>query len=200
MLAGSDGATTHTITVTSRGSRLIGAAKSIEVARDQVAELLLDGFFPHCALDEKPTRRRISGFQEIGLPFEADTAITRHLAGFLASQGSDGQPSRPTHVLFNGGVFKAAGLKERLLEVLSAWFRPVKRAAKQPSDAPLRLSGTHDLDHAVARGAAVYGYAKHRGGLRIRGGTARSYYVGIETSGLAIPGARAHCGHCVWCR
>ena len=27
------------------------------------------------------------------------------------------------------------------------------------------------------------------GGVRIRGGTARSYYVGIETSGLAIPGA-----------
>ncbi len=72
---------------------------------------------------------------------------------------------------------------------MSAWFRPAKRGAKQPSDSPVRLSGTHDLDHAVARGAAVYGWAKHRGGMRIRGGTARSYYVGIETSGLAIPGA-----------
>ena len=54
---------------------------------------------------------------------------------------------------------------------------------------PCRLAGTHDLDHAVARGAAVYGWSKQRGGVRIRGGTARSYYVGIETSGLAIPGA-----------
>jgi hypothetical protein len=51
------------------------------------------------------------------------------------------------------------------------------------------LEGRHDLDHAVARGAAYYGWAKHRGGLRIRGGTARAYYVGIETAGLAVPGA-----------
>jgi hypothetical protein len=41
----------------------------------------------------------------------------------------------------------------------------------------------------VARGAAVYGWSKARGGVRIRGGTARSYYVGIESSGLAVPGA-----------
>ena len=45
------------------------------------------------------------------------------------------------------------------------------------------------LDHAVARGAAHYGWSKYHGGIRIRGGTARAYYVGIETAGLAIPGA-----------
>jgi hypothetical protein len=38
-------------------------------------------------------------------------------------------------------------------------------------------------------GAAYYGWSKRRGGVRIRGGTARSYYIGIETAGLAIPGA-----------
>jgi hypothetical protein len=91
--------------------------------------------------------------------------------------------------LFNGGVFKATGLQERLLEVLADWFGGGKRAAKQTAIAPQRLAGSHDLDHAVARGAAVYGFAKHRGGVRIRGGTARSYYVGIETAGLAVPGA-----------
>ena len=88
---------------------------------------------------------------------------------------------RPTHVLFNGGVFKADVLRGRLLEVLGQWFGG--------ESAPQLLEGEHDLDHAVARGAAYYGWTKHGGGVRIRGGTARAYYVGIETAGLAVPGA-----------
>jgi hypothetical protein len=84
-------------------------------------------------------------------------------------------------VLCNGGVFKAELLQQRLLRVLANWAG---------QDAPPRmLEGEHDLDHAVARGAAYYGWTKHHGGVRIRGGVARSYYVGIETAGLAIPGA-----------
>ena len=92
---------------------------------------------------------------------------------------------RPTHVLFNGGVFKADVLRQRLLEVLGEWFSGDAAGAGPPQ----MLEGRHDLDHAVARGAAYYGWAKNRGGLRIRGGTARAYYVGIETAGLAVPGA-----------
>ena len=84
-------------------------------------------------------------------------------------------------MLFNGGVFKAEALRSRLLDVLGDWF------AKP--EAPKLLEGEHDLDHAAARGAAYYGWIKQRGGVRIRGGTARSYYVGIETAGLAVPGA-----------
>ena len=83
-------------------------------------------------------------------------------------------------MLFNGGVFKADAFRTRLIDVLSDWGR---------DSPPKTLAGEHDLDHAVARGAAYYGWAKQHGGVRIRGGTARSYYVGIETSGLAIPGA-----------
>jgi hypothetical protein len=144
--------------------------------------LLLDGFFPACSISDKPARRRVSGFREIGLPFEGDTGVTRHLAGFLAAQGDPQTgPVRPTHVLLNGGVFKADRLRERLFEVLAAWFPGQK--------APQQLAGNHDLDLAVARGAAYYGAAKQGRGLRIRGGAARSYYVGIETAGLAIPGA-----------
>ena len=51
------------------------------------------------------------------------------------------------------------------------------------------LAPQADLDCAVARGAAYYAAAKSSGGVRIRGGTARSYYVGIESAGLAVPGA-----------
>lgn len=172
----------HSIAVLGRGSRLIGGTVSIEVERGDVAQLLVDGFFPRVAVTDRPARRGISGFREIGLPFESDTAVTRHLAAFLQAQGSDpGAPARPTHVLFNGGVFKAEMLRERLLEVLASWF------PKDPPPQP--LVGAPDLDHAVAKGAAYYGWAKHRGGMRIRGGTARAYYVGIETAGLAVPGA-----------
>ena len=129
----------------------------------------------------------MSGFQEIGLPFESDTAITRHLAAFLSAHGDDrGHAIRPTHVLFNGGVFKADLFRKRLLDVLAGWASDEQGAGDAP---PKTLAGEHDLDHAVARGAAYYGWAKEHGGVRIRGGTARSYYVGIETSGLAIPGA-----------
>jgi hypothetical protein len=93
---------------------------------------------------------------------------------------SNDETAYPTHVLFNGGVFKAAVLRDRLLDVLDGW------AGKKKTQL---LEGEHDLDHAVARGAAFYGWSKTHGGVRIRGGVARSYYVGIETAGLAIPGA-----------
>jgi hypothetical protein len=170
----------HPVSVLGRGSKLIGGTVTVDVERKAAAELLLEGFFPRVALGDKPARRRQSGFQEIGLPFESDTAVTRHLAAFLSAHGDGNTAVQPTHVLFNGGVFKAAPFRQRLMDVLSDWA----------PDAPAQvLTGEQDLDHAVARGAAYYGWAKLHGGVRIRGGTARSYYVGIETAGLAIPGA-----------
>jgi molecular chaperone DnaK (HSP70) len=169
----------HPVTVLGRGTRLIGGAISVDLDRKTAAGLLLDGFFPPCAPGERPARRRASGFRELGLPFEADVAITRHLAEFLALHGDGGAPVRPTHVLFNGGVFKAPALRERVLEVLGAWF---------PAAPPVPLAGTHDLEHAVARGAAYYAQVKQGRGVRIRGGTGRAYYVGIETAGPAVPG------------
>jgi hypothetical protein len=150
------------------------------VPRAKAVELLADGFFPKVALTDRPKRRAMSGFREIGLPFEQDSAMTRHLAAFLSAQGDNGTAARPTHVLLNGGVFRAATLEKRLFDVLADWF---------PDAVPQRLCPTFELDHAVARGAAFYGLSKTSGGIRIRGGTARAYYVGIETSGLAIPGA-----------
>jgi hypothetical protein len=177
----------HPVAVLGRGSKLIGGTVSVDLDREAVKDLLVNGFFPAVGLDERPERRRVSGFREIGLPFEADTAVTRHLAAFLAvnapgdGEGAGGKPVRPTHLLFNGGVFKSAAFRERLSEVLGGWFKK--------AGAPQVLEGNHDLDYAVARGAAYYGAAKRGRGVRIRGGAARSYYVGVETAGLAIPGA-----------
>ena len=183
-----EGPEKHSVAVLGRGRKLIGGTVSVEVDRRIVSDLCwrvssLDAKYP-----TGPVQKHVSGFREIGLPFQSDTAVTRHLAAFLEVQGRDeGNPVRPTHVLFNGGVFKADVLRKRLLDVLGDWF-----AAPNP---PKLLEGEHDLDHAAARGAAYYGWTKHRGGVRIRGGTARSYYVGIETAGLAVPGARGRSGH-----
>jgi molecular chaperone DnaK (HSP70) len=170
----------HPVSVLGRGSKLIGGTVTVDIERHQAAELLVEGFFPACGPTDRPAKRRMSGFQEIGLPFESDTSVTRHLAAFLAANGDGGKPIRPTHVLFNGGVFKADLFRNRLMEVLCSWSEGTP---------PKVLEGEHDLDHAVARGAAYYGWAKSHGGVRIRGGVPRSYYVGIETAGLAIPGA-----------
>jgi molecular chaperone DnaK (HSP70) len=168
----------QTITVLSRGSRLLGGAKSLTLTRDEVAATLVEGFFPTCAVDAKPSKQRRSGFQELGLPFESDTAITRHIAAFLQSNPQNTQPAA---ILFNGGVFKSTTLRERLKATLADW--------NTTGTTPRELHSTADLDHAVARGAAMYAWAKQHGGVRIRGGAPRSYYVGIETAGLAIPGA-----------
>jgi hypothetical protein len=166
----------QTISVPGRSSRLIGGLVSVSVERSAATDLLLNGFFPDSQLSDRPEKSR-AGFREIGLPYEADTGITRHLASFL-QQSLAGSPL--THVLFNGGVFKASALRSRLLQQLQNWF---------PDNPPKPVEGPEDLDYSVARGACFYGWSKVRGGVRIRGGTARSYYVGIETAGLAIPGA-----------
>lgn len=174
---------TETISVLGRGSRLIGGTISTELERGEAAELLLSGFFPACGVHEKPARAVSSGFQDLGLPYESDPAITRHVAAFLAGQkppDSGQKAAIPTHLLFNGGVFRAPILRDRVREVITSWAE---------GKSPDVLGGPEDLDHAVALGAAYYGWSKLRGGIRIRGGTARSYYIGIETAGLAIPGA-----------
>jgi hypothetical protein len=175
------GPRTHPVTVLGRGRRLVGGTVSVDLQREAVQTLLLDGFFPVCTADDRPERRRVSGFRELGLPYESDVAVSRHLAHFLSLHGKDAQPARVTHVLFNGGVFKATLFRDRLMDILVQWHGKKAR--------PQVLDGAADLDYAVARGAAYYGFAKAGQGIRIRGGTARSYYVGIETAGLAIPGA-----------
>ena len=118
-----DGPKKHPVTILGRGSKLIGKTVSVEVDRKAASALLLDGFFPASALTDKPAQKRASGFQEIGLPFESDTAITRHMAAFLSAHGDPKTgPVRPTHLLFNGGVFKADMLRERLVDEIGSWF------------------------------------------------------------------------------
>ncbi|TWU04836.1 Hsp70 family protein [Stieleria varia] len=180
-LLSSDGADEQTISVLGRGSSLIGGTVSTKLTQAETRQLVVEGFFPHCDASTRPENNSTSGFQDIGLPYESDPAITKHVAAFLSNQsvGDSEHPVRPTHLLFNGGVFQSETLRNRMAETIQSW-------CEAP---PTVLGGPEDLDTAVAVGAAFYGWSKSNGGIRIRGGTARSYYVGIETAGLAIPGA-----------
>jgi hypothetical protein len=189
------------VTVLGRGRSVIGGTLRTDLKRKDVESLLVDGFFPGCGIDDKPLVRPTAGLQEIGLPYVSDPSITRHLAHFIKRQsealsGRAGgvnpllNRTTPNAVLFNGGVFKAEPLRQRLLEVLTKWSGEVEppKKGKAKSVSVRTLDGTN-LDLAVARGAAYYGLVRRGKGVRIRGGTARAYYIGIETSLPAIPGA-----------
>jgi hypothetical protein len=171
---------TATVTLLGAGSRLIGQARSTELSRDEVRELVIDGFFPRTGLDELPQRKR-TGIVELGLPYAADPAITRHLAAFLADHAKSlGTRSEdptlagdalqvPDAVLLNGGVFHSAALAGRLVEVLETWR----------GEAPRELHND-DPDLAVARGAVAYALARRGQGPRIGGGSARSFLLLVD--------------------
>jgi molecular chaperone DnaK (HSP70) len=185
------------VTILGKGRSVVGGTIKHDIARADVEKVLLEGFFPECERTAEPARARAMGLQELGLPYVADAGITRHLAHFLARQsealanrdkpatkkkkGSADAAALPTAVLFNGGVFRAGPLQTRFMNILNNWAKSAK------AEGVRALSGI-DLDQAVARGAAYYGLVRRGKGVRIRGGTARAYYIGVETAAPAVPG------------
>ncbi len=152
-----------TITIPGSGTRLLGGARSAEVLRPEVEELVLEGFFPKVSRDE-PLRAEVrTGLREWGLPYASDPAVPRHLAAFLRRHCL-----APDAVLFNGGACRPAAIRQRLCQVLEDWGGQPVRVLENPAS-----------DLAVARGAAAFGWLKRHGRERIRGGIARSYYLGV---------------------
>ena len=181
------------IVVASRGSSLMSGNLRTELTREEVTNVLVEGFFPKVAITDRPANQTRVGLRASGLPYAQDAAISRHLAAFLAKQQNATDELKdvnlpehatflhPSAVLFNGGVLKAKQLADRLMEVLNSWL-----IAEQAPEA--RLLAGADLDLAVARGAAYYGLVRKGKGVRIKGGTAAAYYVGIESAMPAVPG------------
>ncbi|MFT6985453.1 MAG: hypothetical protein ACJAT7_001262 [Psychromonas sp.] len=199
------------ITVPSRGSKLLGKTLRSELTRNEVREALVEGFFPVVNINEHPRSVRRGGLTQKGLPYAQDPAVSRHLAAFLSRQVSAaddllGNTSsqtnnedfadplagdfdqagiadfiKPSAILFNGGVLKSPLLAERTLAIINQWL-------EDAGAEKARLLADSDLDLAVASGASYYGYVKRGQGVRIRGGLANTYYVGIESSMPAIPG------------
>jgi hypothetical protein len=183
------------IAVPSRGSSLLARMVSTTLDREMLEQVVLDGFFARTSIGDAPRETRTGGLQEFGLPYAFDPVVSKHIARFLgrslqnvkASEklaalvgaGSGTEALIPTAVLFNGGVFKAAAIRARVLDLLASWN----------GGQPVRELQGFEPDLAVALGAAIYGRHRATGrGIRIKAGAARSYYIGLETSMPAIPG------------
>lgn len=172
-----DAPETLAVTLLGGGRRLIGGARSAELRRDEVRDMVLDGFFPLVGITELPERKR-SGVVEFGLPYVADPAITRHLAAFLGEHrhaareaADDGRDIPiPDALLVNGGVFRSPLVARRLIEQLTAWG----------GRAPQWLENDRP-DLAVAHGAVAYGLARRGQAVRrIAGGAARSLFLRLD--------------------
>jgi hypothetical protein len=186
------------VSVPSRGSSLLAKTLSTKLTRDTLEQVILDGFFPLTKVTDLPRESRGTGLQEFGLPYAPDPVVSKHLARFLTRslinvkasdaltsllqsrpEALEGEYLRPTAVLFNGGVFNAVPIRKRVLDLLVSWGK----------GEPVRELAGFQPDLAVAKGAALYGRNRATGqGIRIKAGTARSYYIGLESSAPAIPG------------
>lgn len=185
-LLGEDAPPKLTISIQGTGTSLIGGAIQIELTKEEVENVLVEGYLPFVALTDKPQTRQ-SGFQEFGLPYAPDHAITKYLASFLMSHSKGAEQNkdvaRPDIVLFNGGVFGSSAIRKRIIDVLCKWFADNNNQWK-----PVLFENDFP-ERAVARGAAYFGLVRRGIGVRIGGGLARSYYIGVETDN----GSRALC-------
>jgi molecular chaperone DnaK (HSP70) len=170
------------ITVLGGGGSLVGGSAVADLTRAEVHERLLAGFLPLVDRTERPARDRRRGLRELGLPYEPDAAITRHLAAFLDGQNGEaaGDLARPDAVLFNGGFFTPALARERVGQALAGWF----------DRAPDVLANEHP-ESAVAVGAAYYAALRTLPGgdprLLVRAGSARTYYIALDDA-PPVPG------------
>ncbi len=196
ILLSRDDVTSVPIVIPSRSSKLLGSTLKCELTKQEVSQFLVDGFFPTTNINEHPVQNRRAALTQMGLPYAQDPAITKHIAAFLcqhAEQTNHAEPFnpfasnternfiKPNAILFNGGVLKSEVLKQRLFNTINQWLIDADHSPAQS------LQGT-DFDLAVAHGAAYYSQVRHGKGVRIRGGIAASYYIGVESALPAIPG------------
>ena len=182
------------VTVPSRGSGLFAGTLSTKLDRATLEQVVLDGFLEMTRVTDTPLETSGAALQEFGLPYASDPVISKHLARFLTRSLQNVKASetltalvgeqtgnylKPSAVLFNGGVFKAEPVRQRVLDLLASWN----------DGPPVRSLEGDEPDLAVAKGAAFYGQNRATGhGIRIKAGTARSYYIGLESSMPAVPG------------
>ena len=160
------------VAVATVGARLVGSARTAELARDEVERIVLDGFLPVVGADAAPQRAR-GALVAFGLPYEREFAITRHIAAFVRRHLPGGAPGA---VLLNGGVFRSARIADRVVAALEAL-----------RGGEVRRLPDADPDLAVARGSVAYALARLGRGVRIGGGSARGYFVGV-VGGVGVGG------------
>jgi hypothetical protein len=150
------------------GSKVVAGGQVVEITREELDPLILNGFFPILDWEDACRLQKKGGLTSMGLPYETEPAITKHLASFYRSHTSQ---QGPDFVLFNGGSFKPEPFRNAILSSLRKWF-PNTVIAELPS---------HNLDLAVGLGACYYGLARRGIGTKISGGSARTFYMELQT-------------------
>lgn len=174
------------LTIAGRGRKLIGNSLKVTITLKEAEEIILNGFMPIVKPQDRSLIEKRLGLQNVGLPYAKDPRITCQLAKFLSMTGESDSDRMdafviPTAVLFNGGTMKADAFRHRIIEQLNSWAKTEKKD-------PVKILEDCDLDYAVSQGAAYYGLATKGQAVRIKSGSSRSFFVGVEEAVPAVPG------------
>jgi molecular chaperone DnaK (HSP70) len=161
------------IVVAGSGSSLFKSSSKTTLEKAEIEQVILNGFFVSCGLNDRPTKTMSAGLREIGLNFAQDAAIMKHLAEFL-----DHQDVKPDYILFNGSMFQSEILREKIMDCLNSWM----------DDAEVKVVDSSDYALAVSNGAAYYSSVVSGEGIRIKASLPFSYYIGVQKAQMAIPG------------
>jgi len=158
------------------GSKVIQDSLHVNISKKEIEDCLLQGFFGVYPWNVAIDAKKGTPFRTMGLPYETEPSITKHLACFLQKAAKIcGETKAPDYVLVNGGTMKPHIFQKAILDSLSLWF-----PAKTP-----QLLTSPSLDLAVSRGAAYYGKVRRGLGVKIYGGVPRGYYLALETKDAA---------------
>lgn len=162
----------YPIVLQGTGSAVVSGSLSLALQRREIEDLLLTGFFGRYSLEEALQLQRSQGIQTMGLPYEAEPSITKHMAHFLQQTKAFSKLSKIDYILFNGGVLKPKIFQNSLVESLTLWFK----------GQPPQVLPSYNLDLAVAHGAAYFGKVRRGLGTSIGGGLPRTYYLELDVT------------------
>ena len=184
------------IAIAARGSKLAGGGLRTELTRAEIDNAWSTAF-SRGRWNGAPATRARTGLTQLGLPYAQDPAVTKHLAAFLGRQAGalerlSGLPSapdaRPAHVTSSHrrALQRRRHEGQRPPRARGHHPEPLARPTMAPPPSACSMGPTSTWP---SRGVRLrFGLARHGRGIRIRGGTARAYYVGIESAVPAVPG------------
>ncbi len=166
------------ITLKGDGRSLIAGTLAADLTREDVETILLDGFYPYVESTQSLNIDSGKEITDFGLPFEKESAVTKHIIRFLENHRDDVRKKLlkdplPDFILFNGGTLKPVLVQERIRQAIGKWFKAGE------SELPQILENKIP-ELAVGIGASYYGLVKQGKGVKVGSGSPRSYYIGVS--------------------
>jgi molecular chaperone DnaK (HSP70) len=169
--------------LSSAGSSLMASTQETRLTAKEVEQMILDGFFPQVTINVKPKQRQ-TALSDIGLPYPADPAITRHIAAFFQEQQNTHSTEDNDNLeiadvwLLNGGPFLSDKIQQRLQQQMAAWSKQEILCLHNP-----------EPQTSVAHGAAYYARLQLASGLSsdkntklIKSTAPRHYFIRVASA------------------